>query len=81
MPIAATVPVYLLVLTPAAQSRSVPQSVTTRLSLVDSRPAETASTMVPLLSVNGALSEPVFLMSTTPVVAGLAGRRGAGSTR
>ena len=30
--------------------------------------------MVPLLSVNGALSEPVFLMSTVPMVAGSPGR-------
>src|SRR3954454_13425713 len=72
--IAASVPVYLLLLSAAVvQSWSVPQSVMTRLSL----PAIglVVSLLVRALRVSekAPMTEPVFLMTTVPLVAGSPG--------
>src|SRR3954447_4442967 len=79
VPIAASVPVYLVVssLSPhtgGVAPVNVPQSVTTTSSLADSGLAPSESLPVPRESVNVPLSEPVFWMSTRPVLAGPPGR-------
>src|SRR5215218_2420500 len=51
-----------------------PQSTTLRFSLSAIGFARSSLETVPLLSTNGALSEPVFSMSTVPVVAAAPGR-------
>src|SRR3954470_13200851 len=73
-----TVPVYR-VTSPASPQTGVPrekspQSTTVRFSLSDIGFEPSVFETVPLLRTNGALSEPVFWMSTVPVVAGSPGR-------